>query len=338
MKYLKKIEGVKHFFLLKGEEVVATKGEVRIGALSLDMAPEEDIFCENDVLVKYTKADTDGLRKQFTYKDGKWDENCPRYGDFQYFSENLYYSRERNKEEQLMKYSIIENGKETLFEIKSELGIKLHSYNERLSMYIFPEILDRSLLFYTKDLQFLWKYQIDELNFKIVAHGVSIVGDTVVIVKREKINMTVFRFFVEAYCIRTGERKWGPKELRYNPSFRVGGDGFIYAMEQDDGGYTFVVRLDPKNGELTEHGIMSELLNPDDRINGHSFIDKNMMYFTSNSPVPTIGVIDLKTMQLLEYQKMETEWEAWTTEDPIVTEDKVYLYVPLANELHVLQK
>ena len=333
MKYIKKIAGVKHFFLLKGEEVIATAHNLQIGDLTLDAAPDDDIFCENDVLIK-----REHFKKQFTYKDGKWIEDHPRYGYFQYFSENLYYSRERNKEEQLMRYSIIENGKETLFEIKSELGIMLHSYNERLSMYIFPEILDRSLLFYTKDLQFLWKYQIDELNFKIVAHGVSIVGDTVVIVKREKINMTVFRFFVEAYCIRTGERKWGPKELRYNPSFRVGGDGFIYAMEQDDGGYTFVVRLDPKNGELTEHGIMSDLLNPDDRINGHSFIDKNMMYFTSNSPVPTIGVIDLKTMQLLEYQKMETEWEAWTTEDPIVTEDKVYLYVPLANELHVLQK
>ena len=333
MKYIKKIAGVKHFFLLKGEEVIATAHNLQIGDLTLDAAPDDDIFCENDVLIK-----REHFKKQFTYKDGKWIEDHPRYGYFQYFSENLYYSRERNKEEQLMRYSIIENGKETLFEIKSELGIMLHSYNERLSMYIFPEILDRSLLFYTKDLQFLWKYQIDELNFKIVAHGVSIVGDTVVIVKREKINMTVFRFFVEAYCIRTGERKWGPKELRYNPSFRVGGDGFIYAMEQDDGGYKFVVRLDPKNGELTEHGIMSDLLNPDDRINGHSFIDKNMMYFTSNSPVPTIGVIDLKTMQLLEYQKMETEWEAWTTEDPIVTEDKVYLYVPLANELHVLQK
>jgi hypothetical protein len=333
MKYIKKIAGVKHFFLLKGEEVIATAHNLQIGDLTLDAAPDDDVFCENDVLIK-----REHFKKQFTYKDGKWIEDHPRYGYFQYFSENLYYSRERNKEEQLMRYSIIENGKETLFEIKSELGIMLHSYNERLSMYIFPEILDRSLLFYTKDLQFLWKYQIDELNFKIVAHGVSIVGDTVVIVKREKINMTVFRFFVEAYCIRTGERKWGPKELRYNPSFRVGGDGFIYAMEQDDGGYTFVVRLDPKNGELTEYEIKSELLNPDDRINGHSFIDKNMMYFTSNSPVPTIGVIDLKTMQLLEYQKMETEWEAWTTEDPIVTEDKVYLYVPLANELHVLQK
>jgi hypothetical protein len=333
MKYIKKIAGVKHFFLLKGEEVIVTAHNLQIGDLTLDAAPDDDVFCENDVLIK-----REHFKKQFTYKDGKWIEDHPRYGYFQYFSENLYYSRERNKEEQLMRYSIIENGKETLFEIKSELGIMLHSYNERLSMYIFPEILDRSLLFYTKDLQFLWKYQIDELNFKIVAHGVSIVGDTVVIVKREKINMTVFRFFVEAYCIRTGERKWGPKELRYNPSFRVGGDGFIYAMEQDDGGYTFVVRLDPKNGELTEYEIKSELLNPDDRINGHSFIDKNMMYFTSNSPVPTIGVIDLKTMQLLEYQKMETEWEAWTTEDPIVTEDKVYLYVPLANELHVLQK
>ena len=338
MKYLKKIEGVKHFFLLKGEEVVATKGEVRIGALSLDMAPEEDIFCENDVLVKYTKADTDGLRKQFTYKDGKWNENCPRYGEFQYFSENLYYSRERNKEEQLMRYSIIENGKETLFEIKSELGLKLHSYNERLSMYIFPEILDRSLLFYTKDLQFLWKYQIDEPNVEIAQPlNYTIVDDAIVIVRCQTLSMTKYKYSMEAFCIRNGERKWGPKELPYKPSFRVGGDGIIYAMEQNEG-YKFVVRLDPKNGELTEYEIKSDLLNPDDRINGHSFIDKNMMYFTSNSPVPTIGVIDLKTMQLLEYQKMETEWEAWTTEDPIVTEDKVYLYVPLAEELHILQR
>ena len=238
-----------------------------------------------------------------------------------------------------MRYSIIENGKETLFEIKSELGLKLHRYNERHSIYIFPEIRDRGLLFYTKDLQFLWKYQIDEPNVEIAQPlNYTIVDDAIVIVRCQTLSMTKYKYSMEAFCIRTGERKWGPKELPYKPSFRVGGDGFIYAMEQDDGGYKFVVRLDPKNGELTEHGIKSELLNPDDRINGHSFIDKNMMYFTSNSPVPTIGVIDLKTMQLLEYQKMETEWEAWTTEDPIVTEDKVYLYVPLANELHVLQK
>ena len=341
MKYIKKIAGVKHFFLLIGEEVIATEGKVQIGALTLDMAPKDDIFCENNVLIKKdsTKKDKDGFKKQFTYKEGKWDEDFPRYGEFQYFSENLYYSRERNKEEQLMRYSIIENGKETLFEIKSELGLKLHRYNERHSIYIFPEIRDRGLLFYTKDLQFLWKYQIDEPNVEIAQPlNYTIVDDAIVIVRCQTLSMTKYKYSMEAFCIRNGERKWGPKELPYKPSFRVGGDGFIYAMEQDDGGYTFVVRLDPKNGELTEHGIKSELLNPDDRINGHSFIDKNMMYFTSNSPVPTIGVIDLKTMQLLEYQKMETEWEAWTTEDPIVTEDKVYLYVPLAEELHILQR
>ena len=333
MKYIKKIAGVKHFFLLKGEEVIATAHNLQIGDLTLDAAPDDDVFCENDVLIKREHS-----KKQFTYKDGKWIEDHPRYGYFQYFSENLYYSRERNKEEQLMRYSIIEDGKETLFEMKSELGLKLHRYNERHSIYIFPEIRDRGLLFYTKDLQFLWKYQIDEPNVEIAQPlNYTIVDDAIVIVRCQSLSMTKYKYSMEAFCIRTGERKWGPKELPYKPSFRVGGDGIIYAMEQNEG-YKFVVRLDPKNGELTEYEIKSELLNPDDRINGHSFIDKNMMYFTSNTPVPTIGVIDLKTMQLLEYQKMETEWEAWTTEDPIVTEDKVYLYVPLANELHVLQK
>ena len=141
MKYIKKIAGVKHFFLLKGEEVIATAHNMQIGDLTLDAAPDDDVFCENDVLIKREYS-----KKQFTYKDGKWIEGHPRYGYFQYFSENLYYSRERNKEEQLMRYSVIENGKETLFEIKSELGLKLHNYIEELSIYIFPETFKVHLL------------------------------------------------------------------------------------------------------------------------------------------------------------------------------------------------
>ncbi len=339
MKYIKCQKGVKGFYLLKGEEVIVTEKNVQIGSLSLDITSEDDIFCKNNVLKKLVPSTTEkGSKKQYTYKDGKWNEDQPRYENFHYFSEKLYYSSVEDTEAHLQKYSIIENGEEKLFEIKTDLGIKLHYYNERLSIYIFPEFQDRSLLFYTKDLQFLWKYQIDEPNVKIARPlNYTIVDDTIVIIRRKTLSMTEHEYAMEAFCIRSGERKWGPKELPYDPSFRVSDDGFIYAMEQDEE-YKFVVRLDPKNGELTEHRIKSELLHPDDRINGHSFIDKNMMYFTSNSPVPTIGVIDLRTMQLLEYQKMETEWEAWTTEDPIVTEDRVYLYVPLAEELHILQK
>ena len=73
MKYLKKIEGVKYFFLLKGEEVVATANKIQIGNLSLNAAPDDDVFCENDVLTK-----REHFKKQFTYKDGKWNEDSPR--------------------------------------------------------------------------------------------------------------------------------------------------------------------------------------------------------------------------------------------------------------------
>lgn len=335
MNYIKKIEGVKGFYFLKGEEVIVTEKNVQIGSLLLDITSEDDIFCKNNVLIK--KNNNGDIKTQFLYKNGRWDISNPKYEDFHYFSEKLYYSSEEDEDAHLQKYSIIENGEEKLFEIKTELGIKLHIYDNRLSIYIFPEFQDKCLLFYTKDLQFLWKYQIDEPDFKIVANGVTIVDDIVVIVKRKKLTMTDFKFYIESFYIRTGQRKCGPIELKYNPSFRVGSNGIIYAIEQDEG-IKFVVRLDPKKGELTEYEIKSNMINPDDRVNGHSFIDKNMMYFTSNSPVPTIGVINLETMQLLEYQKMKTEWDAWTTEDPIVTEDKVYLYVPLAEELHILQK
>ena len=334
MKYLKKIEGVKYFFLLKGEEVVATAHNLQIGDLTLDAAPDDDVFCENDVLIK-----REHFKKQFTYKNGKWIEDHPRYGYFQYFSENLYYSRERNKEEQLMRYSIIENGKETLFEIKSELGLKLHNYIEELSIYIFPEIQDHSLLFYTKDLQFLWKYQIEEPNVKILQpQGYTIVGDIVLIVRRERLGMTDFKFSMDAFCIRSGKHIWGCEDLDFLPMLRIASDNMAYSIHDQVDGQTFICKIDPTNGDLTKHEIKSDKINSKTEFSSLSTIDHNVMYVIIESPKPSLCSINLETMELEECQELETAQGIWLTEAPIVTEDKIYLFIPSLEELHILQR
>ncbi|MBQ4033947.1 MAG: hypothetical protein II623_00645, partial [Paludibacteraceae bacterium] len=124
MKLIKKIERVKDFYLLKGEEVIATEDKVQIGSLSFNLNSKEYIFCGNDVLIKEDRRIKENKNwKQYTYRDGKWNEDHPKYCNFQYFSENLYYSRENDKQAHLSRYSIFDNGKETLFEIKTDSGM-----------------------------------------------------------------------------------------------------------------------------------------------------------------------------------------------------------------------
>ena len=235
MKYIKKIGKAKDFYLRKGEEVIVTAHNIQIGDLLLDAAPDDDVFCENDVLTK-----REHFKKQFTYKDGKWNEDSPRYGDFQYFSENLYYSTEYDKDAHLQRYSIIENGKETLCEIKSEQRILRHQYIRRLSIYIFPEIGNRSLLFYTKDFQFLWKYQIEEPDVTINFRGVTVASDSVVVVKKQRIKDSCDALYsVEGYNILTGEKLWDIKDLSFYPSLNVGPDNMLYTINSLDGFFLF---------------------------------------------------------------------------------------------------
>lgn len=334
MKYIKKIAGVKHFFLLKGEEVIVTAHNIQIGDLLLDAAPDDDVFCENDVLTK-----REHFKKQFTFKDGKWIEDQPRYGgSFRYFSENLYYSREFNEEEHLMKYSILENGEETLFDIETERLILLHQYIKQHSIYIFPELSERSLLFYTKNLQFLWKYQIDEPDVTINFRGVTVAGDSVVVVKKQRIKDSFDSLYsVEGYNILTGNKLWEIKNTPFYPCFNVGPDNMLYSIHyQED--TLFVEKIDPVDGALTKHEIKSGDFDSHTRISpSTAALYGDKLYFTDNrwKSACSIGVIDLNTLKLEEMMKLDTHEGVDSTMPPLLTEDKVYVFMRLAGELHV---
>ena len=334
MKYIKKIAGVKHFFLLKGEEVIVTAHNIQIGDLLLDAAPDDDIFCENDVLIK-----REHFKKQFTYKDGKWIEDQPRYGgSFRYFSENLYYSREFNEEEHLMKYSILENGEETLFDIETERLILLHQYIKQHSIYIFPELSERSLLFYTKNLQFLWKYQIDEPDVTINFRGVTVAGDSVVVVKKQRIKDSFDSLYsVEGYNILTGEKLWDIKDLSFYPSLNVGPDNMLYIIYSHLD-TLFINKINSVDGTLTTHEIKSDSFDSKTRISAdRTAIYGHKLYFTDNrskSPC-SIGVVDLDTLKIDEIMTLDTYEGVDSTQPPLITEDKVYVFMRLAGELHV---
>ncbi|MBR5374425.1 MAG: hypothetical protein IK131_07125 [Paludibacteraceae bacterium] len=336
MKYIKKIGKVKDFYLRKGEEIIVTAHNIQIGNLSLNAAPDDDVFCENDVLTK-----REHFKKQFTYKDGKWNEDSPRYGDFQYFSENLYYSTEYDKDAHLQRYSIIENGKETLCEIKSEQRILRHQYIRRLSIYIFPEIGNRSLLFYTKDFQFLWKYQIEEPDVTINFRGVTVAGDSVVVVKKRRIKDSFDSLYsVEGYNILTGEKLWDIKDLSFYPSLNVGPDNMLYTIYSHLD-TLFINKINSVDGTLTTHEIKSDSFDSKTRISAdRTAIYGHKLYFTDNrskSPC-SIGVVDLDTLKIDEIMTLDTYEGVDSTQPPLLTEDKVYVFMRLAGELHVLQR
>lgn len=336
MEYIKKIEQVKNFYLLKGDEVIVTANKIQIGKMSINSFPDDDVFCENDVITK-----REHFKKQFTYRDGKWNEDSPRYGDYNYFSDIFYYSTERDKNAHLQKYSIIENGKEMLFDIETECGILRHQYIKQLSIYIFPEIGNQSLLFYTKGLSFLWKYQIEETDVTINFRGVTVAGDNVVIVKKQRIKDSFDSLYsVEGYNILTGKKLWEIKNTPFYPSLNLGPDNMLYSIHyQND--TLFIEKINSVDGSLTKHEIKSALFDSNTRISpSTNTIYGHKLYFTDNrwKSSCSIGVIDLDTLKLDEIMKLETHEGVDSTQPPIITEDKIYVYMPLTGELHVLKK
>ncbi len=333
MKYIKKIGKVKDFYLRKGEEIIVTAHNIQIGDLLLDAAPDDDVFCENDALTK-----REHFKIQFTYRDGKWIEDHPRYGYYWYFSENHYCSSKYDENAQLQMYSFIENGEEKLYEIKTEQGMFLPKYIEQLSLYIFPEFRDQSLLFYTKDFKFLWKYQIEEPNVKINHRGVLTVGNKVIIVTRKSIENSFDALYsVEGYNILTGEKLWDIKDLSFYPSLNIGPDNMLYTIYSHLD-TLFINKINSVDGTLTTHEIKSDSFDSKTRISAsRTAIYGHKLYFTDNrskSPC-SIGVVDLDTLKIDEIMTLDTYEGVDSTQPPLITEDKVYVFIPLARELHV---
>ncbi|MCR5568846.1 MAG: hypothetical protein K6G31_06180 [Paludibacteraceae bacterium] len=344
MKLIKKIERVKDFYLLKGEEVIATEDKVQIGSLSFNLDSKEYIFCRNDVLIKEDRRIKENKNwKQYTYRDGKWNEDHPKYCNFQYFGENLYYSRENDKQAHLSRYSIFDNGKETLFEIKTDSGMFTPKYDKKHDLYLFLEINCQNLLFYTRDLKFLWKYQTEAPDIDIKFNDITIVGDVVIIVRIKHIEGVFdYTYSIVAYNILTGQKLWSNEELDFAPSFHVGINNMLYSACQANGPF-FIETVNPNDGTLAEYKISSDFPFSEAYISPNSTaLYGNKLYFSierKKKGLSSIGVVNLDTMTIEEKVELDTYDEGvCLSKAPIVTEDRVYVFIPLLEELHIFER
>ena len=337
MKLIKKIERVKGFYLLKGEEVIVTEDKIQIGDKYIDSNPNDDVFCRNDVLTK-----RENFEKQFVYKDGEWHDEHPKYSRFFYFGEDLYYSTEDDEDAHVQKYSIFDNGKETLFEIKTDSGMLLHDYDKKHELYLFPEMNYQTLLFYTRDLKFLWKYQTEAPDIDIKLNDITIVGDVITILTSkyiEEVNDYTHSF--GGYNILTGQKLWFIKDFSLYTHFHAGNDNMLYSTYLTEEQF-YIEKLNPNDGSITEYKIKSDY-----PVHG-TFIDPitttlygNKLYFSveRRKGLCGIGVVNLDTMAIEEEAELDTYDEGVRlTEAPIVTEDRVYVFIPLLEELHIFER
>ncbi len=337
MKLIKKIERVKGFYLLKGEEVIVTEDKIQIGDKYIDSNPNDDVFCRNDVLTK-----RENFKKQFVYKDGKWHDEHPKYSRFIYFGENLYYSRENDKQAHLSRYSIFDNGKETLFEIKTDSGMFTPKYDKKHDLYLFLEINCQNLFFYTRDLKFLWKYQTEAPDIDIKFNEITIAGDVITILTSKYIEeVNDYTHSIGGYNILTGQKLWFIKDFSLFIHFHAGNDNMLYSTYLTEEQF-YIEKLNPNDGSITEYKIKSDY-----PVHG-TFIDPitttlygNKLYFSveRRKGLCGIGVVNLDTMAIEEEAELDTYDEGVRlTEAPIVTEDRVYVFIPLLEELHIFER
>ena len=337
MKLIKKIERVKGFYLLKGEEVIVTEDKIQIGDKYIDSNPNDDVFCDNDVLKK-----RENFKKQFVYKDGKWHDEHPKYSRFFYFSEDLYYSTEDDEDAHVQKYSIFDNGKETLFEIKTDSGMLLHDYDKKHDLYLFPERNCQTLLFYTRDLKFLWKYQTEAPDIDIKFNEITIAGDVITILTSKYIEeVNDYTHSIGGYNILTGQKLWFIKDFSLNTHLHVGNDNMLYSTrryyEQ-----LFIEKLNPNDGSITEYEIKCNYPVYDTHIYPTTTtLYGNKLYFSveRRKGLCGIGVVNLDTMAIEEEAELDTYDEGvCLSKAPIVTEDRVYVFIPLLEELHIFER
>lgn len=338
MKIIEKIQDVRSFGLYRGEEFIALNDRILIGNREMNVMPNEDCFCHNDVLTKGVYGEGTN-KKHYLYSDGKFlAEEC-RYEDFVFFSPDSYYSSVYKCDEKKEYFSFIENGQEYLFSVDSDAFFYNLRYNKRNSILLLPKSDNKSILFYSRDGNLLWKYNVERQDVSIGLNGTIEDEDFVIICCYTN---ELEKYSVECFNIKTGEKIWGiyGNDIQCGSSYKLGPKGMLYGLSTiwNDKAEIVMECIALKNGERMVIDIKGIEDSDIDIDSSRSTIYGNMLYFNYNRPVPTIASIDLGTMCLVEELKIKTSKYARMGDSPIVTEDKVYQYITSMRELHVYSR
>ena len=274
--------------------------------------------------------------KELVFQNGEFIEwPQTRYKDRIYG--RLYDSQEYDGENYRLSYEY--KGEELLFETKTDENFLLTSIfsNKSEDVMMFTSDCEKKYLFYSKTGDFLWQYTEEADDLKINWRCIPVVDDVVVIISQD----CVVAKKIQGFNICTGEKLWeitNAEELVCPNTFFVSEDQHLYGCctecaYYDEESKLIMTKLNPKNGdtESVEVGMGYSVMPYDVTMHGRQ------LYYTDNRRGNEIGVIDVDKRELIERVPLNIKKKV-TIGAPVVTDDKVYVFIRDLKELRVYEK
>lgn len=303
----------------------------------------EDYFVINET--KYPKdikdyiSEGNGVLKKYrdkyslnVYINGIFEPVKIKYSFPTFFEENVWIEYSYS-EDKIANIRFMEHGNETLFTIKTPNGIHSPRYIKDKSIFLFNDPAQKYLLAYSKTGEFLWQYTEVDANLKINWKCIPVVDDVVVIISKYGARPKK----IQGFNIRTGEQIWIiQSDAKYEPdTFHVGEDNMLYGCR----GYVVspgigITKLNPFTGDLEVTLVNKEEVF--DPMPWNVTMHGRRLYYADNREGKEIGVIDVDRKEIVERQSLEIKKNV-TIGAPVVTDDRMYVYIRELNELRVYE-
>ena len=326
MRLSKLIKGVNFIGVINSQPVVIFPNDkLMIGSITFQIEQGDDFLIEGNVLVNHKGS------KAYIYKGGVFVPYTSRYKYFCFLSEEEVLSNEHR--DGLSRLSIVENGSEYLIDInETNLTDSFYITQKKENSVIFMSHNSLSLLFYTKTGQRLWEYKEEDENLKINGRCIPVVDDVVVVISQD----CIIPEKIQGFSIQTGEKLWvlDLSEKGCPNTFFCGEDNMLYGCVPC---YKelLLFRLDPYTGSLESWNLL-----PDEDLDVMPWnvtMHGRQLYYTDNRRGNEIGVIDVDKRELIERVPLNIKKKV-TIGAPVVTDDKVYVFISDLQELRVFEK
>ncbi len=334
MKLLIKKNKVSDFCIYLNNEVTVVDGVLTIGEKSYSHNENESVFSENGVLYEYLDSSIfvfDG--NSFVKKKCEWSISY-------FFDSGSWIERDRDEEFFYAKY--FENEEEKLrLQIPTKMLLDCRWRSE--DVLVLNDVVEyKTIYFYSKSGEKLWEYKVEEPDVKIEINSILVVDNVVIICCNRRLR----KHSVEGFNIHTGEKIWGyyGDDVRCGRNYMAAADGMVYGIymresEKDREKVLLCVeKIDPISG-VSDLYIVKEDTRYLEVYQWLATISDMKLYYSDARPGCSIGVVDLKTMSLIDDCHLQLKKAgSYGLEKPIVIGDKVYAYSRETEELFVFEK
>ena len=329
MKLIEIIRRIRQFYIYNDMEVIAFNNKVYVGNKEFDSTDRDDFYVDHGVLTKHNFDDPKNT--YFVYVGDRFEEFRSKYKYANHFSKDEYYSSE-SEEDGIEKCCMFDHGQEYCFTIKEQEKTYIAHYDSKSSILMIPLWDDKTMVFYTKTGQRLWEYKEEDENLKINGRCIPVVDDVVVVISQD----CIIPEKIQGFNIQTGEKLWvlDLSEKGCPNTFFCGEDNMLYGCVPC---YKelLLFRLDPYTGSLESWNLLSDedldVMPWNVTMHGHQ------LYYTDNRRGNEIGVIDVDNRELIERVPLNIKKKV-TIGAPVVTDDKVYVFISDLQELRVFEK